>query len=142
IATTIDPGSIAQKRAAVGLRSPFPIIPMEGISFDYDSWIAPRCEHLVPEFTALSARLGTPAQMFPALTLATTTLFTLVKSPSQVDLATLALDVMLGLARLPVGRKVQRVPNAQPPIVPRGPAVTQPPLSQSGSKWRSVFGRR
>lgn len=125
IATTIDPASIAHKRAAAGLRSPFPIIPMEGISFDYQSWIAPRCEQLVPEFTALSARLGAPAQMFPALTLATTTLFKLAKFPSQVDLATLALDVMLGVARLPVGQKLQMVPNAQPLAAPPLPPHPQ-----------------
>jgi hypothetical protein len=139
IATTIDPASIAQKRAAVGVRSPFPIIPMEAVSFDYDSWIAPRCEHLVPEFTTLSARMGTPVQMFPALTLATTTLFKLVKFPSPADLATLALDVMLGVARLPVGRMLQKIPDAPPPAVRSGP---QSPSSQSGSGRRSVFGRR
>jgi hypothetical protein len=138
--TTIDPASIARKRAAVGLRSPFPIIPMEGISFDYQSWIAPRCEHLAPEFTALSARMGAPVQMFPALTLATTTLFKLAKSPSQADLATLALDVMLGVARIPVGRKLQEVPNAPPPVTRSGPVAAKSQSSQTG--WRQVFGRR
>jgi hypothetical protein len=142
IAPTIDPAAIAKKRAAAGIRSPFPIIPMAGIAFDYPYWIAPRCERLVPEFAALSARLGAPVQMFPALTLATTTLIKLVKSPSHADLATLALDVMFGVARFPVGPKRQEVPDAPPPVAGGARASVQPPPSQPGSTWRSVFGRR
>lgn len=137
-----DPRLVAERRAAVGMRSPFPIVQMKGISFDYDSWIAPRFKHLLPEFITLMDRLGTPLQMFPSLTLATRSLFSTVKSATQAELAVLALDVMLGVARLPVGAKLQLVPNAQPPMTRS--SLTEPPAPPPSPQpgRRSIFGRR
>jgi hypothetical protein len=142
-AAPVDPRSIAEKRAAAGLRSAFPIVPMDGISFDYAAWIAPRCERLTPEFKALSDRIASsPVQMFPSLTLATRSLIPMAKSPSPGELAILALDVMLGVARRPVGATLQLVPNAQPPLVHVPPTPTPPPPPPPKSGWRAVFGRR
>jgi hypothetical protein len=142
LGATIDPRLIAEKRASAGILSPFPVVRMKGISFDYNSWIAPRFEQLLPEFKTLTDRLGKPLQMFPSLLLATRSLFSIVKYPTQAELAVLALDVMLGVARLPVGAKLQIVPNAQPPMVRSRP--TEPPLPPQGSQagGRSIFGRR
>jgi len=140
--TTVDPRLIVEKRANAGIRSPFPVVPMNGLSFDYNSWIAPRFEQLLPEFKTLTGRLGKPIQMFPSLLFATRGLFSVVKSPTRAELAVLALDVMLGVARLPVGAKLQLVPNAQPPIVPSRPTAPQLPPQAPQPGWRSIFGRR
>lgn len=143
ITVAVEPRSIAEKRAVAGILSPFPIIGIKGLSFDYKTWIAPRCEHLVPEFKTLSDRIASsPVQMFPSLTLAIRSMITNVKSPSPGELATLALDVMLGVARLPVSSTLQLVPNAQPPMVRCAPETPPSPSPQSGAGWRSVFGRR
>jgi hypothetical protein len=139
---TVDPRLIAEKRATAGILSPFPVVRMKGISFDYNSWIAPRFEQLLPEFKTLTDRLGKPVQMFPSLMLATRSLFSVVKSPTQAELAVLALDVMLGVAKLPVGAKLQLVPNAQPPMVRSRPTAPQLPPQSSQPGWRSIFGRR
>ncbi len=139
IEVTANPKMVTQKRASAGLLSPFPIIPLKGISFDYNSWVAPRFEQLLPEFKTLTDRLGTPIQSFPSYTLATRSLFTQAKSSTQADLAVLALDVMLGIARLPVSRKPQ---NARPTIAHNNPAGTQAQIEDYKPGWRSVFGRR